>query len=232
MAEERFNEQLGEVERAHAQSDVLALLAALESESPRVRLAAIEALGEIGGAKASIALSGVAKDRYGERPDVRLAALEALGNIFEPTRYADFLEQYVEGDNRKVTAGSRKLLQRADPDGYPGRLARLGCLDHAAIRVYGESGLTQAVPLLSGFVSERINDGSFTQGKWWGKVYAAEKALGSIGGDEAIASLEALAEAAGRESASGSFLTCERTTKIAEGARSALERARSRGPAE
>jgi len=224
--DDRLGQQLGEIEKAAGHADVLALLNALESESPQVRLAAIHALGDVGGDKASLALSRLAKDRYGEKPELRIAALESLGKIYEPGRYADYLEGFISDESRKVVIGARKLLEKADPEGFPGRLARLGCLDHASIRVYGRARLAEAVPLLSDFLEERVADGSISQGKYWGKVYAATKSLGSIGGPQAERALEDLIESA-RAHEKGGFLEVERMEKVERGAREALERTRS-----
>jgi HEAT repeat protein len=223
--DERLSRQLGDIDKAAEQANVLALLTALESESPQVRLAAIQALGDVGGDKASLALSRLAKDRYGEKPELRIAALEALGKTYEPGRYADYLEGFVSDENRKVIAGARRLLEKADPEGFPGRLVRLGCLDHAAIRVYGRARIVEAVPLLAGFLEERVADGSVSHGSYWGKVYAATKSLGSIGGAEARQALEDLVESA-RAHEKGGFLEVERMEKVERGALEALERTR------
>lgn len=223
--EERLREQLETVQRAAGEADVPALLSALESESPRVKIAAIEALGRTGGDKASLALSRIARERYGQRPEVRIVALAALGWIYEPERYPDFLESYISEENRKVVAGARKLLERADPRGFPGRLARRGCLDQPAIRVYGKARLSEAVPLLAAFVKDRVADGSFASGAYWGKVCSAARALGAIGGDDARMALEGLIEAA-ESSGAGGFLEKERLEKIRQGAASALASAK------
>lgn len=125
------------VERSAAEGDVGYLIEALKSQTREVRIAAAEALGRVGGDKAALALLSLAREHPGERPDVRIAALKALGSIHGRDRYASILQEFLTGDNSKVVAAARLMLSEVDPEGYPRRLAERGCLDHAAIKVYG-----------------------------------------------------------------------------------------------
>ena len=218
-----------DIERAARERDVLALLVALEHPAPQVKIAAARALGEVGGDKARFALLSVARDRYGERPDVRIAALEALGEIFDEAVNASFLEGFIAVENPKVVAGARALLEAADPRGFASRLVRAGCVDKAAINVYGRTGEEAAVPLLASFLEERAELGDIATTGYWGKVYAAARALGNIGGRPATDALEHLVAAlpGGGEVPEG-FLKKERLEKILSAAREALERSRGR----
>lgn len=180
------------VTRALAERDLKYLLEALKDSNSLVRIAAVLALGEIGGEKASLALLTISRDRFGERPEVRIAALEALGTVYEASRYSSFLEGFIAGDSRKVMIASRKMLRALDPGGYPARLAGAGALDHSAIGVYGAAREGAAVPLLAGFIEERKVKADMTSPTFWGKVYAAAKALKRIGGEGASEALDSL----------------------------------------
>jgi HEAT repeat protein len=182
----------GDLKEAIARGDTAYLLEALDDASLEVRLAAIGGLGEAGGEKARLALLRIARDRWGERPDVRVAALRSMRKTTGPDRYAGYLEEFIAGENRKVQAAARGILRDLDPEGYPVRLMSRGCVDHAAIRVYGTGHLTAAVPLLDGFLRQRMEKGDLSSTRQWGKVYAAVRALGNIGGPEAVESLEGL----------------------------------------
>ena len=217
---------LYEVERAAREVDVAVLIRALEDASFEVRTAAVGALGGIGGERAKVALISMARDRRGERPEVRIAALSALEGLHGMGRYASILQEFVTGDNRKVVAASRRMLEAVDPDGYPLRLIERRCLDHAAISVYGRAGVEAAVPLLTGFVTDRMDAGDLTDTGNWGKVYAATRALGRIGGADAVRILQALLDwlssAGGQE---GRWLDKERLSKIIDAARVSIEHA-------
>lgn len=200
------------------------LLQMLEDSSHEVRMEAVRGLGELGGERARFKLTEVVKDRWGQRPEVRLAALGALDNFYETDRYASFLEEFTTGDNRKVVAGARRILSEVDPASYPARLASRGCLDHSAIGVYGRSREPSAVPLIGGFLEEKMEAGELAGARDWGKVFAAVKALGYIGGDEAGRILRAVLEWTRRaEGSTGAFLEAERIVKIRDAARRSLE---------
>lgn len=221
-------EALEEVGRAAGARNAMALLTMLEHPAFEVRVAAIAALGEVGAEQAKLALVGIARDRYGQRPEVRIAALRALGKLYPSGRYASFLEDFIAGDSRKVMVVARKLLAEADPEGFPARLVRRGCLDHAAIKVYGRAREASAVPLLADFLEERERMGDLASGAYWGKVYAAARALGCIGGDGAEGALQTLAQRSGEGGSSpDGFLRNERLEKIADAARQAMERLES-----
>lgn len=217
---------LYEVERAAREGDVAVLIRALADASFEVRTAAVGALGGMGGERAKVALISVARDRRGERPEVRIAALGALEGLHGMGRYASILQEFVTGDNRKVVAASRRMLEAVDPDGYPLRLVERLCLDHAAISVYGRAGAEAAVPLLTGFVTDRMEAGDLTDTGNWGKVYAATRALGRIGGADAGRTLQALLDwlsSAGGQG--GRWLDKERLSKIIDAARASIEHA-------
>jgi HEAT repeat protein len=217
--------QVDMVERAAGERDIKYLLGALKSQTYQVRLAAVQALGEVGGAQAALALLGVARDHPGERPDVRIAAMRALERFHGPERYASILEEFVTGDNRKVVSAARLMLSRVDPGGYPRRLAARGCLDHGAIGVYGKTREPSALPLLGRFLSDLEGAGDLAGGGQWGRAYAAVKALGNIGGPEAVETLRLIPgwlQAAGAE---GPFRK-ERLGKLQEAARLAVKKAK------
>lgn len=214
------------VERAAGEGDLAALVSALDHALPQVRTAAARALGEAGGDKARFALQALARNRYGERPEVRIAAMEALGNIFDADGYASFLEGFIVIENKKVIAAARGMLERIDPSGFPRRLVRAGCVDKAAISAYGRTAEAAAVPLLASFLEERAAEGDITAAGYWGKVYAAVRALGNIGGPPAVRALERLlGRLTGPEAEPEGFLRKERLEKIEEAAREALTRA-------
>lgn len=224
-----LNVGVDEVERAARERNVLALVNALEHPSSHVRIAASRALGEVGGDKARFALLSLARDRYGERPDVRIAALGALGDIFDEEGYAYLLEGFTAVENKKVMAAAREMLEAVDPDGFPRRLARNGCLDPAAMNVYGRTGEETAVPLLASFLEERVDRGDLAGTGFWGKVYAAVRALGRIGGPGATEALEhLLGRLPGGGEVPEGFLRKERLEKIESAARDALARSRGR----
>jgi HEAT repeat protein len=215
---------LYEIERAARERDSAFLLQALEDASFEVRNAAVEALGRVGGEGAKVALLSLARDRKGERPEVRITALGALEGLYEKDRYASILQEFVTGDNRKVVAAARRILESVDPGGYPLRLVERGCLDHAAISVYGRAGEQAAVPLLDEFITGRMEAGDLTKTGNWGKVYAATRALGRVGGAEAGRTLQVLLDwlssGGGRKRR---WLEEERISKIADAARESIE---------
>jgi HEAT repeat protein len=172
--------------------DIQYLLEALQDPSFEVRVSAAAGLGALGGEKANLVLLSVARDRWGERPEVRTAALRSLGRIHGPERYASILQEFISGDNRKVVAAARRMLQGADPQGFPRRLVDAGALDPGSIRVYGDSREASALPLLRGFLREREEAGEISSSRNWGKVFATAKALGNIGGREAVEALREL----------------------------------------
>jgi HEAT repeat protein len=182
----------GDLKDAIARGDTAYLLNALDDASLEVRIAAIGGLGSLGGEQARLALLRTARDRWGERPDVRIAALRSLKKVSEPDRYIALLESFIAGENRLVQAAARSILRDIDPDGYPGRLLARGCVDHAAIRVYGVSRERAAAPLLASFLKDRLDGGDLSSTRQWGKAYAAVRALGNIGGGEAVESLSGL----------------------------------------
>ncbi|MBU4240672.1 MAG: HEAT repeat domain-containing protein [Actinobacteria bacterium] len=211
------------VEEAERRGDAEYLLESLADPSPEIQAMAARALGEVGGERARMALASVARDRGGQRPDVRLAAIQSLGHLYREEYYASFLEEFIAGDNRRVVTGSRRMLSEADPEGYPLRLLSRGCLDHRAIGVYGKSHLAEAVPLLGRFIEERAAAGDLLSANCWGKVYVSVKALGNIGGEEAVETLQMLLgglPAAG--DSGGGALVLERAEKIRNAARAAL----------
>jgi HEAT repeat protein len=217
---------LSEIERAASEGDTAVLLKTLGDASFEVRTAAVEALGRVGGERAKVALMSVARDRRGERPEVRISALGALEGLHGMERYASILQEFVMGDNRKVVAAARRMLEAVDPDGYPRRLVERRCLDHSAISVYGKAGDQVAVPLLIGFVNDRIEAGDLTDTGKWGKVYAATRALGRIGGDEAGRALQALLDwLSGAGGQGGRWLEEERISKIRDAALVSIEKA-------
>jgi len=99
-----------------------------------------------------MALMSIARDRWGQNPNLRVAALRSLGRLTETPRYISLLEEFIAGDNRKVVAAARSILRDLRPEGFPRRLVARGCLDHAAIRTYGDSREASSVPLLAGFL--------------------------------------------------------------------------------
>jgi len=218
---------LNEVERAAREGDTAVLLKALEDTSFEVRNAAVEALGRVGGEGAKVALLSLARDRRGERPEVRVTALGALEGLHGTERYASILQGFVMGDNRKVVAAARRMLESVDPDGYPLRLVERRCLDHAAISVYGRAKEEAAVPLLTEFVTGRMEAGDLTNTGKWGKVYAATRALGRIGGAEAGRTLQALLDWLSSAGGQGRrWLEEERISKIIDAASESIEMAR------
>lgn len=223
-SEERNDDPvIDELEIAVRGRDVTALINALENPSLDVRIAAIEALGRLGGEKSSLTLVTLARDRHGERPEIRIAALEALGGFLDDTDYADLLDEFIASDNRKVVSASRRMLRKADQSGYPRRLVARGCLDHNAIKVYGTASETGAIPLIKGFLVERMDRGDLVTSGYWGKVYAAARALGNIGGEESQRILRSLLEWLGEnEHQMKGFLREERAQKIRRVALEAL----------
>jgi HEAT repeat protein len=219
----------GDVEAAAASGDAQFLLEALRDPAFEVREAAALGLGEVGGEKANLALLSVARDRWGERPEVRIAALRSLGRINERSRYLSILQQFITGENRKVTAAARAMMREMDPDGFPARLAASGAVDHGAIRVYGAQSEASAVPLLCGFLDDAREAGNLATSRYWGKVYAAVKALGSIGGTEAVEALGRLITALEKQEGeiSGS-LALGRVEKILGAARNSIQLASRR----
>jgi HEAT repeat protein len=220
------NPALYEVERAAREGDLGVLLTALEDASSDVRTVAVEALGQVGGERAKVALMSVARDRSGQRPEVRISALGALEALHGMERYASILQEFIPGDNKKVVAAARRMLEAVDPVGYPLRLVERRCLDHAAISVYGSAGERAAVPLLNEFVTARIKAGDLTNTGHWGRVYAAARALGRIGGAEAGQALESLLDSlSSAERRGGKWLEKERISKIMDATRTSIEQA-------
>jgi HEAT repeat protein len=205
--------------------DIQYLLEALKDPAFEVRVAAARGLGALGGEKANLVLLSVARDRWGERPEVRMAALRSLGRIHGPERYASILQEFISGDNRKVVAAARRMLQAADPQGFPRRLVDVGALDPGSIRVYGDSREVSALALLRGFLREREEAGEISSSRNWGKVFAAAKALGNIGGREAVEALRELLSCLESFEAEGAGpLARGRVEKIAATTRSSLTR--------
>lgn len=203
-----------DLEDAARRGDTAYLLDALGSPEVQVRILAAERLGEVGGDKAGLALLTLARDRWGERPEVRIAALRALRSVQSPERYANTLEEFICAENRKVVSAARKILDSLDPGGYAARLVSRGCLDHNAIRTYGERREPTAVGLLAGYLHDRVTAGDATGSETWGKVYAGVRALGSIGGSEATAANRELDSALREEIGSLTGLKRERARKI------------------
>lgn len=191
---EGTNRDTGEqaLRSAAERGDVRMLENVLQGESRDERVLAARLLAGVGGRKADVLLLSVARDRRGQHPEVRITALESLGSRLGVERYSDVLEEFICGENRRVMSASRHMLQAADPEGYPRRLLSKGCLDHSAIKVYGKSGYGDAVPLLSDYIRARIEADDVTKTGNWGKVYAAVRALGNIGGSRAKETLEGL----------------------------------------
>jgi HEAT repeat protein len=214
----------GDLEAAAARGDVHFLLESLKDPDFEVRRAAARSLGEVGGEKANLVLLSVARDRWGERPDVRIVALRSLGQIHERDRYISILQRYITGDNKKVMAAAREMLRELDPEGFPRRLAAAGALDHGAIRVYGEGREPSAVVLLVRFLDDARDAGDIATSSNWGKVYAAVRALGNIGGPDAVNVLQRLVAALERFEVEGEgALTRGRIEKVMGAARNSLE---------
>jgi len=186
------NRYSGDIERAIARGDMQYLLDALDDGSLEARIMAVEGLGELGGESSRMALLRLARDRWGYRPEIRIAALRSLGKVTETARYADLLEGFIARENRKVIAAARDMLRQVDPEGFAGRLLAQGCLDHAAIRVYGSSREEAAVGLLASFLDERMAAADLSSPSQWGKVFAAVRALGNIKGPDAVQALRSL----------------------------------------
>lgn len=215
----------GDLSDAVSRGDTGYLIEALKSPDYAVRAAAANGLGEVGGAKAALVLLSLARDRWGERPDVRIAALRSLGSVHEAPRYASILQEFITGDNRKVMAAARKMLQALDPDGFARRLVESGAVDHAAIRAYGAGAEPSAAPLLRRYLAEREAAGDAARSTSWGKVYAAVNALGSIGGQDAVQALEALlSHLEEAERSETGALAGNRVTKMLAATRASLER--------
>lgn len=205
----------GDVGRAIARGDLQYLLDALDDASLEKRIMAVEGLAELGGEQARLALLRVARDRWGYRPEIRIAALRSLGRVTESGRYADLLGEFIAGDNRKVVASARAMLKSIDPEGFAGRLLARGCVDTAAIRVYGASRQKEAAALLDEFLKERMADGDVASPQQWGKVFAAARALGNIKGERAVQALEGLLDwLAGDERVEATGLVGQRLGKI------------------
>lgn len=182
----------GDLRDAIARGDTAYLLKALESAGVGARAAAVEGLGSVGGEQARLALLRIARDRWDQRPDIRIAALRALGKIVDADRYADLIEEFIAGDNSRVMTAARLMLRDVDPDGFPARLLDRKVVDHGAIRVYGTSRMPESVPLLSSFLQDAMREGDITSSRKWGKVFAAVKALGNIGGQASVKTIESL----------------------------------------
>lgn len=216
----------GDIKDAVARGDTAYLLEALEGASLEVKVAAVAGLGELGSESARLALTRIARDRWGERPEVRLAALRALGRVLEPSRFATLLDEFITEDNRKVVAGARAMLRDTDPAGFPLALVRHGCVDHNAIRVYGDAAEPSAAPLLERFLSERMAAGDLASGRQWGKAYAAVRALGNIDARGAVDTLESLLAWVDEREGQAGGLSQQRLAKVRQEAARVLERAR------
>ena len=226
LSQESGGQFSGDIERAIARGDMQYLLDALQDASLENRIMAVEGLGELGSEGARMALLRLARDRWGYRPEIRIAALRSLGKVTEPARYTDLLDEFIAGDNRKVVSAARDMLRAIDPDGFAGRLLAHGCLDHAAIRVYGLSREKAAVGLLASFLRERVEKGDLRSPRQWGKVFAAVRALGNIRGEDAAGALEGLLRWLEGPDASGvEGLPGQRLDKIRQAALSSLEEA-------
>ena len=226
----RFEALSGDLKDAIARGDTAYLLEALDDASFNVRVAAVAGLGELGGEQARMALVRTARDRWGQKPELRVAALRSLRGISEPERYVTLLEEFITGENRKVVAASRGILRDIDPDGFPGRLVARGCVDHAAIRVYGVSRESSALGLLDGYMRDRMAAGDISSTRQWGKVYAAARALGNIKGPASVQTLENLqAWLQEAPQAEKKGFPGQRLAKIREETVRAIESARSGG---
>lgn len=190
--EERLRRMSGDLQDALTRGDVRYLLDALEDAPFELRVAAVEGLAELGGEQARMALLRIARDRWGERPELRIAALRSLGRVTETDRYITLLEEFISEDNRKVVASARAILKSLDPDGFARRLAVRGCVDHGAIRAYGDSAEADGVPVLTGYLDQLMASGDVTTTRHWGKVHAAVRSLGNIGGEDSVQMLERL----------------------------------------
>jgi|BarGraNGADG00312_2_1021985.scaffolds.fasta_scaffold27550_1 HEAT repeat protein len=213
----------GDIERAIVRGDMQYLLDALDDGSLEARIMAVEGLGELGGESARLALLRLARDRWGYRPEIRIAALRSLGKVTESGRYADLLGGFIARENRKVVAAARDMLRHVDPAGFAGRLLAQGCLDHAAIRVYGSSREEAAAGLLASFLDERMEAGDLSSPRQWGKVFAAVRALGNIKGPDSVQALQSLLawlDDAERPQTTG--LAGQRLDKIRQAARESL----------
>jgi HEAT repeat protein len=221
----------GGVEEAANRGDIPYLLEALGDPSFKIRVLAAGMLGSLGGTGAVPALITTASDRRGERPEVRIAALEALGELLDAEEHARLLEEFICEDNTKVVRASRRMLLGVDPEGYPRRLLASGCMDHRAIRVYGKRGLVEAIEPISRLLQSSAEDNSLLETWRWGRVYTAIRALGNIGGEQAVKTLmsvRSLLETGNGRGGGG--LHGRRYTKIAEALEEAIERA-GEGPA-
>ncbi len=200
-----------------------ALLEQLRHPDYRVRIDAAGRLGSAGDIRFRAPLVGVASNRGGERPEVRVAALRALGSLMEPGDYAGMLEGFINGESRKVMTAARKLLKASDPGGYSGRLARAGCLDHSAMKVYSSSRDPAAADLISGFLEERLESRDVIEGRHWGRVYTGVKALHRIGGTRGAGVIREISRYTARiDPRELKPLERERLAKIAGAVRGAL----------
>jgi HEAT repeat protein len=215
----------GDLEAAVSRRDIQYLLEAMEAPVFETRVAAAYGLGELGDEKANLALLSIARDRWGQRPDVRAAALRSLGRIHDAGRYSDILSEFINGDNRKVMAAARKLLQSVDPGDYTRRLAESGAVDTGAIRAYGAGAEPHAVPVLMEFLAAREDARDAASSTYWGKVYAAVRALGNIGGGEAVEILEGfLSSLEDQEEGVSGTLARGRMDKMIAATRDSLQR--------
>jgi HEAT repeat protein len=226
-SDDRLKKLSGDLQEAIARGDVTYLLEAMQDAPFELRVAAVEGLTELGGEQARMALSRIARDRWGERPELRIAALRSLGRITEPHRYISLLDEFIAQDNRKVVAAARGMLRGLDPEGYPRRLAGRGCVDHGAIRAYGDSREESALPLLGGYLGNLMETGQVTSTRQWGKVHAAVKSLGNIGGGDSVQILERLLEWLEEEAQTVSTgLNAQRLAKIRHAAERAMQAAK------
>lgn len=225
--EERLKRLSGDLQDALARGDVSYLLEALEDAPFELRVAAVEGLAELGGEQARMALLRIARDRWGQRPELRIAALRSLGRVTEPVRYVTLLEEFIAADNRKVVAAARSMLKSLDPEGFPRRLAALGCVDHGAIRAYGDSSEPAAVPVLTEYLDHLMETGDIASTRHWGKVHAAVRSLGNIGDRDSVQMLERLrAWLAEPQQAGSEGFRAQRLAKIEHATERALQAAR------
>lgn len=214
----------GDLRDAAERGDTRYLLEALSAPDYRVREAAALGLGEAGGQKAELALLTLARDRWNERPEVRIAALRGLGRTQDAGTYLRTLSEFITGDNRKVTHAARRMLQAEDPRGFPATLASRGAVDYDAIRVYGSAAEPTAVPLLKHLLLDEECHRPRTSPVRWGKLHAAIRALGNIGGAESVQTLEALVSCLKEAESAAVGLARERIKKLLAAVDASLER--------
>ncbi|MBN2169658.1 MAG: hypothetical protein JW738_10475 [Actinobacteria bacterium] len=204
-----------EIKSAATRGDIKHLLEIIYCDQLDTRKSAIEAIAGVGGRKAVKALLGVARDRAGLKPELRLHALESLGTVSGKLEYLSILDEFIDGDNRKVVLEARRMFRQIDPVDLPLRLVEKACLDHQAISTYSRYREPGAVALLDGFFEERIVAGDVLTTPYWGRVYVAVRALGKIEGKEAVHALDKIDRwLHGRTGRREGFLQSERASKL------------------